>query len=224
MHLQNLQIGTAKNRRNSSSKIAESTSPQPAQEEAPAEAKERKEKRKEKEKESVAASPRSPTGSPVVPEEGDREEQEAQPDLVTLRTEYATLSQQLEQLDAKKQAGQWARLYKQVQAAEARLRQAEQAAPPSLAEPTEHARQANAKANGRGEVPPTAKIATADERQEQLRSIAGELIYWRDGLKVLRQAQLPKWRGLFKWQIEAKIEALQTEYAKLRAEVARPDG
>ena len=54
------------------------------------------------------------------------EEQEEQPDLVTLRTEYATLSQQLEQLDARKQAGQWARLYKQVQAAEARLRQAEQ--------------------------------------------------------------------------------------------------
>ena len=60
-----------------------------------------------------------------------REEQEEQPDLVTLRTEYATLSQQLEQLDAKKQAGQWARLYKHVQAAEARLRDAEQDAPPS---------------------------------------------------------------------------------------------
>jgi hypothetical protein len=50
------------------------------------------------------------------------------------------------------------------------------------------------------------------------------LIYWRDGLKVLRQAQLPKWRGLFKWQIEAKIEALQAEYANVRAESANEGG
>ena len=76
----------------------------------------------------------------------------------------------------------------------------------------------------RGAVPPTAEVATADERQEQLRAIAGDLIYWKDGLKVLRQAQLPKWRGYFKWQIEAKIEALQAEYATLRAESAKPDG
>ena len=84
----------------------------------------------------LAASPRSPSGSPVVFEEGREEEQEEQPDLVTLRTEYATLSQQLEQLDANKQAGQWARLYKQVQAAEERLRQAEQDTSPSPPEPS----------------------------------------------------------------------------------------
>ena len=41
---------------------------------------------------------------------------------------------------------------------------------------------------------------------------------------MLRQAQLPKWQGCFKWQIEAKIEALQTAYAKLRAECAKSDG
>jgi hypothetical protein len=41
---------------------------------------------------------------------------------------------------------------------------------------------------------------------------------------VLRQAQLPKWRGHFQWQIEAKIEALQAEHARLRAEDAKPDG
>ena len=101
------------------------------------------------EKESIAASPREPSGSPVLSDEKE-EGQEELPDLVTLRTEYAALSQQLEQLDAKKQAGQWARLYKHVQAAEARLRHAEQDAPPSPSEPSEDTRQANAKANGRG--------------------------------------------------------------------------
>ena len=176
------------------------------------------------EKESVAASPRSPNGSPVLSEEEELEELEEPPDLVTLRTAYATLSQQLEQLDAKKQAGQWARLYKQVQAAEERLRYAEQAAPSSPSEPSEDIWQANAKANGRGKVPPTAEVTETGERQEQLRAIAGELIYWRDGLKVLRQAQLPTWRGLFKWQIEAKIEALQAAYATLRAEVVGLEG
>ena len=75
-----------------------------------------------------------------------------------------------------------------------------------------------------GTAPPTAETAEADERQEQLRAIAGDLLYWKDGLKVLRQAQLPKWRGYFKWQIEAKIEALQAAYAKVRAEAAKPDG
>ena len=49
-------------------------------------------------------------------------------------------------------------------------------------------------------------------------------MYWNGGLKVLRLAQLPKWRGHFKWQIEAKIEALQQEYAKVHAECAKPDG
>ena len=63
-----------------------------------------------------------------------------------------------------------------------------------------------------------------DERQEQLRTIASDLTYWKGGLKVLRMAQLPKWRGYFKWQIEARIEALQTEYATLRAESAKLDG
>jgi hypothetical protein len=50
------------------------------------------------------------------------------------------------------------------------------------------------------------------------------VVHWKGGLKVLRQAQFPKWRGFFQWQIEAKIEALQAAYAKLRAECARPDG
>ena len=44
------------------------------------------------------------------------------------------------------------------------------------------------------------------------------------GLKVLKQARLPKWRGCFQWQIEAQIEALQTAYARLHTEVAKPDG
>lgn len=65
--------------------------------------------------------------------------------------------------------------------------------------------------------------SAADERQEQLHTIAGDLLYWKGGLKVLRLAQLPKWIGFFKWQIEAKIEALQAEYAKLHAEAAKPD-
>ena len=47
---------------------------------------------------------------------------------------------------------------------------------------------------------------------------------WKGRLKVLRQAQLPTWRGYFKWQIEARIEALQTAYARLRAACAKPDG
>ena len=67
-------------------------------------------------------------------------------------------------------------------------------------------------------------MTAADERQAQLRAIASDLLYWKGGLKVLRQAQLPKWRGFFKWQIEARIEALQAEYAKLQAESAKPDG
>ena len=49
-------------------------------------------------------------------------------------------------------------------------------------------------------------------------------MYWRGGLKFLQQSQLPNWRGSFKWQIEAKIEALQTAYATLCAEGAKPDG
>jgi hypothetical protein len=38
------------------------------------------------------------------------------------------------------------------------------------------------------------------------------------------QAQFPKWRGHFRWQIEAKIEALQEAHAKVRAEVAKEEG
>ncbi|HLW02967.1 MAG TPA: hypothetical protein VKT82_30205 [Ktedonobacterales bacterium] len=49
-------------------------------------------------------------------------------------------------------------------------------------------------------------------------AIASDLLYWKGGLKVLRQARLPKWRGCFQWQIDAKIEALQAEYDRLRAE------
>ena len=123
-----------------------------------------------------------------------------------------------------KQAGQWARLYKQVQAAEERLRHAEQDASPSPAVPPEDAKQRAAPASKGGTVQPTAEITKADERQEHLRAIAGNLISWRDGLKVLRMAQLPQWRGSFKWQIEAKIEALQQEYAKLLAECGIPEG
>ena len=66
-------------------------------------------------------------------------------------------------------------------------------------------------------------MTAADERQAQLRAVASDLLYWKGGLKVLRQAQLPTWRSSFQWQIEAKVEALQAEYARLRAEVDKPD-
>jgi hypothetical protein len=130
-----------------------------------------------------------------------------------------------------KQAGQWARLYKQVRAAEERLRQAEQDTPPSQTSPPEFAKQQpeyakqHAGQTDRGETAqPVAEPTEADERQAQLRAIASDLLYWKGGLKVLRQAQLPKWRGYFKSQIEEQIVSLQTEYARLRAEVAKPDG
>jgi hypothetical protein len=150
--------------------------------------------------------------------------QQAEPDLVALHNAYAALSQQLGQLDARKQAGQWARLYRQVQAAEERLRQAEQATSPSQTSPPEFAKQQAAAASEEEAAPPLAERTAAGERQAQLRAIASDLLYWKGGLKVLRQAQLPKWRGSFKWQIEAKIEALQAEYARLHAEAAKPDG
>jgi hypothetical protein len=150
---------------------------------------------------------------------------------MTLRVEYTTLSHQLTQLDVNKQAGQWARLYKQVQAAEERLRQAEQDTPPSPAAPPECAKHPPAcakpqaaPASEEDTAPALADVKEAGERQERLRDVASELLYWKSGLKVIRQAQLPKWRGSFKWQIEAKIEALQAEYATLRAECAKPDG
>lgn len=175
--------------------------------------------------ESGTAAPRSPSDLPLLFEEDKgEEEQEAQPDLVTLRTEYATLSQQLEQLDVHKQAGQWARLYKQVKAAEARFRQAEQETPPSQTSPPEYAMQRAALASSEGAALLPAEATAADERQAQLRSIASDLLSWKGGLKVLWQAQLPKWRGSFKWQIEAKIEAVQAEYARLRTESTREGG
>ncbi len=71
---------------------------------------------------------------------------------------------------------------------------------------------------------PTAETAEAGERKAQLRAIASNLLSWKGGLKVLRQTQLPKWRGLFQCQIEAQIEALQVGRARLRAEVAKADG
>ena len=71
---------------------------------------------------------------------------------------------------------------------------------------------------------PATKNTKVDERQERLSVIASDLLYWKGGLKVLRQAQLPKWRGSFKWQIEAKIESLQQAYAKARAACAKPGG
>ena len=150
--------------------------------------------------------------------------QEEQLDLVTLRVEYTTLSHQLAQLDVNKQAGQWARLYRQVQAAEARLRQAEQETPPFPAESPAYAKQPEVHSSDEETSPPFAECTGTDDRQSQLRAIASDLLYWKGGLKVLRQAQLPKWRGYFKWQIEAKIEALQTEYAKLSAEAAGEGG
>lgn len=129
-----------------------------------------------------------------------------------------------------KQAGQWVRLYKQVKAAEERLRQAEQETAPfpdALPEcaklQPECAKQQVTLSSHEGTAPSSAEITAADERQAQLRAITSELLYWKGGLKVLRQAQLPKWQGSFKWQIEAKIEALQTAYARLRVERAKPD-
>ena len=75
-----------------------------------------------------------------------------------------------------------------------------------------------------GEARPLAEGNETDGWQAHLRTITSDLLYWKGGLKVLRQAQLPKWRGSFKWQIEAKIEAVQAEYSRLRAEAAKPDG
>jgi hypothetical protein len=137
----------------------------------------------------------------------------------------------LAQLDVNKQAGQWARLYKQVQTAEARLRHAEQATTPYQTSPSEFAKQQpefakqqEAPASDEDAAFLAAEVTTADKRQAQLRAVSSELLYWKGGLKVLRQAQLPKWRGSFQWQIEAKIETLQAEYARLRGEGAKPDG
>jgi hypothetical protein len=88
----------------------------------------------------------------------------------------------------------------------------------------ETAKQQAAPASEGEMVSPAIESTTADERQNQIHAIASELMYWKGGLKVLRQAQLPKWRGYFRWQIEAKIETLQQEDATLRAERAKPGG
>jgi chromosome segregation ATPase len=93
---------------------------------------------------------------PVFVENGKEERLEELPDLITLRNDYSTLSQQLEQLDANKQAGQWARLYKQMRAAEERLHHAEQDVP-APSEPQEDARQRDAQASAGGTALPTAE-------------------------------------------------------------------
>ena len=95
---------------------------------------------------------------------------------------------------------------------------------PSPAAPPEYAKQAVVHSSDESVVQSPAEGTTAGELQAQLRAVSSDLLYWKGGLKVLRQTRLPKWRGLFKWQIEAKIEALQTEYAKLRTEAANKGG
>ena len=66
--------------------------------------------------------------------------------------------------------------------------------------------------------PPCAKVAATPLRAGRTRALN-----WKGGLNVLCQAQLPKWRGSFQWQIEARIEALQAEYAKRCTEVSESD-
>ena len=107
-------------------------------------------------------------------------------------------------------------LYRQVQSDEARLRQAEQDTPPAQTSPSECAKQREEQVSEGEIVLPAAGSAAADGRQAKLGAIASDLLYWKGGLKVLRQAQLPKWRGSFQWQIEAQIEALQAGNARLR--------
>ena len=103
---------------------------------------------------------------------------------MALRVEYTTLSHQLAQLDVNKQAGQWARLYRQVQAAEERLRQAEQETPPSQTSPPEFAKQKEGHSSDVGAAPPLAEGAEVDERQERMHAIASDLLYWKGGLLV----------------------------------------
>ena len=66
--------------------------------------------------------------------------------------------------------------------------------------------------------PPRAKVTATPLRAGRTRALN-----WKGGLNVLCQAQLPKWRGSFQWQIEARIEALQAEYAKRCTEVSESD-
>ncbi len=120
------------------------------------------------------------------------------------------------------------RPYKQVKTAEARSRLAEQETSPSptslpacAKQPPESAKQRTAPA-GEGEAALSeAETAATDEWLVQLRAIASDLLYWKGGLKV---TQRPKWRGSFKWQIEAKIDELQAAYARVRADCATPEG
>ncbi len=112
------------------------------------------------------------------------------------------------------------RPHRQVKAAEERLHEAEQETSPSSAESSEVATQEEEHSSDVEVAPSSAEDTVAGERQAQLRAIASDLLYWKGGLKVLRQAQLPKWRGSFQWQ----IEALQAAYARLRAEVAKEGG
>ncbi len=95
-----------------------------------------------------------------------------------------------------------------------------QQATESAKQQSETAKQRVASASGGEAALPAAEIAATDWRRAQLRAIASDLLSWKGGLKVLRQAQLPKWRGCFQWQIETKIEALQAAYARFRANVA----
>ena len=123
-----------------------------------------------------------------------------------------------------------------MQAAEHRFRQAEQETSPSQTSPSECANSAEcartpecakqkaAQANTGEAARQAAEATGADERQAQLRAIASDLLSWKGGLKVLRQARLPKWRGSFQWQIEAKIEALRAAYARLQAGIANEGG
>jgi hypothetical protein len=101
------------------------------------------------------------------------------------------LSHQLAQLDVHKQAGQWARLYKRIQAAEARLRQAEQETPPSQAMPLEYAKRAEEQANERGPALSPAEVSPAGGRDNQLYALASDLPSWKGGLKVLRRPSFP---------------------------------
>jgi hypothetical protein len=94
----------------------------------------------------------------------------------------------LEQLDVRKQAGQWARLYKQVKAAEDHLRQAEQTSP-SPAQPPETAKQAEVHSSDEDAASPLEKNPETGELKERLRAVAGDLMYWKGGLKVLKQAR-----------------------------------
>ena len=62
-------------------------------------------------------------------------------------------------------------------------------------------------------------LAWGDERSPARFRLLYSPESWRistpASVKVFRQAQVPTWRGYFRWQIEAKIAALQTEKLQL---------